>query len=586
MVRVMNEKKSKRRDWVKNAAIIFLAIMLILTFFSNTIMNYSLPEVAVQYVQSGSITSQVRGTGTVESDDPYEVKIQESRKISSVVVKEGQEVQKGDVLFTLEDTESEELKAARADLEAKQEALQDAQDGLNDAWDAYYTGMLVGEIREEDIQAANGNVSATVYRQQITDAQNAMKPLEEKKAELEQQIQDIDTQIALEGGLDSAADTRVPAAKQALENAQNSLTGTENALNNAQSNYDVKKAALDEAQKQVDVSPGDLANTQLEKAQKEFGDAEKALQDAKTARDNAQKARDDAQASYNSAVANQNARKGSQTAANLEVQKSYAEIELYNVQKQIDDAQKVLDDLLTLISHKHNLDTYQDAISDARKVVDKAEEEVVKAQEEVGKQEAKAIGATVKADISGTVSAIHIVAGNTSAPDMVLAELRPEGSGYTMSFSVTNDQAKTLTPGIQADLVNAWRYDNITVTLASIRPDTDNPSQQKKLVFNVTGNVAVGQSISVQVGDRSANYDMVVPNSAIREDSNGKFVLTITSKATPLSTRYTATRVDVDVVASDDTRSAITGGLYSYDYVITTSDIPVNAGQQVRLSGN
>ena len=39
----MNENVSKRRDWIKNVAIIFLAVMLVLTFFSNTIMNYSLP---------------------------------------------------------------------------------------------------------------------------------------------------------------------------------------------------------------------------------------------------------------------------------------------------------------------------------------------------------------------------------------------------------------------------------------------------------------------------------------------------------------------------------------------------------------
>ena len=55
---------------MKNAAIVFLTIMLILTFFSNTIMNYSLPEVATQYVQSGSITAKVRGTGNVEATDP------------------------------------------------------------------------------------------------------------------------------------------------------------------------------------------------------------------------------------------------------------------------------------------------------------------------------------------------------------------------------------------------------------------------------------------------------------------------------------------------------------------------------------
>ena len=95
----MNENGSKKREWVKTAAIIFLTVLLILTFFSNTIQNYSLPEVATQYVQSGTITAKIRGTGTIESGDPYEVKVTESRKVSSVAVKVGDTVQKGDILF-------------------------------------------------------------------------------------------------------------------------------------------------------------------------------------------------------------------------------------------------------------------------------------------------------------------------------------------------------------------------------------------------------------------------------------------------------------------------------------------------------
>ena len=59
----MNENGKKRREWVKTAAIIFLSVMLVLTFFSNTIMNYSLPEVATQYVESGTITAKIRGIG-------------------------------------------------------------------------------------------------------------------------------------------------------------------------------------------------------------------------------------------------------------------------------------------------------------------------------------------------------------------------------------------------------------------------------------------------------------------------------------------------------------------------------------------
>ena len=118
----MNEKKRNRREWVKTVAIIFLSVMLVLTFFSNTIMNYSLPEVAAQYIQSGTITAKVRGTGTVESGSLYNVKVTESRKVSSVEVRVGDTVAIGDVICSLADVESDELVAARDALDKAQEA--------------------------------------------------------------------------------------------------------------------------------------------------------------------------------------------------------------------------------------------------------------------------------------------------------------------------------------------------------------------------------------------------------------------------------------------------------------------------------
>ena len=109
----MTEQRVKNRGWVKNVAIIFLAVMLVLTFFSNTIMNASLPEAAVQYVQSGSITTQIRGTGTITAKEVYEVKTTTSRKVQSVLVTKDLEVKVGDVLLILaagEGTETDELK--------------------------------------------------------------------------------------------------------------------------------------------------------------------------------------------------------------------------------------------------------------------------------------------------------------------------------------------------------------------------------------------------------------------------------------------------------------------------------------------
>ncbi len=58
----INEKNTIKikKDVIKNIAIIFLSVMLILTFFSNSIMNKSLPEVATKYIQAATITSRKR----------------------------------------------------------------------------------------------------------------------------------------------------------------------------------------------------------------------------------------------------------------------------------------------------------------------------------------------------------------------------------------------------------------------------------------------------------------------------------------------------------------------------------------------
>ena len=107
----------KRREWVKTVAIIFLAVLLVLTFFSNTIMNASLPEVATQQVTQGTINAKIRASGTIAANETYNVKLTQTRKIESVKCKVGQAVNAGDVLFVLEAQGSDELKQAKTDLE-------------------------------------------------------------------------------------------------------------------------------------------------------------------------------------------------------------------------------------------------------------------------------------------------------------------------------------------------------------------------------------------------------------------------------------------------------------------------------------
>ncbi len=134
-------------------------------------------------------------------------------------------------------------------------------------------------------------------------------------------------------------------------------------------------------------------------------------------------------------------------------------------------------------------------------------------------------------------------------------------------------------------MTNYYWGNDITATLEQITADPESGGQKKLLIFRITGDVDAGTNLSLSIGQRSANFDSIVPKSAIREDANGKFVLVVTSKNTPLGNRYTATRADVQVLAEDDTSAAVSG-LASNDYVITTASKPLSPGSQVRMVDN
>lgn len=571
----MNENGGKkRREWVKNAAIIFLSVMLVLTFFSNTFMNYSLPEVAAQYVQSGTITAKIRGTGTVESGNPYNVKIAETRTISSVLVKTGDKVEKGAPLLLLEDKESKELT--------------DAQAALDKAMLDFELALLSGDISNSAFQnVQNGNVSSlNTYQSRIVAAEAEIDKWQKQVDEATTAINQLKTaQVNVDAG--GAPDTsseqnKVNVAQAALnsdeikiakdkisewqaaqatcqatidkynENIASSVSGngfvnqvTEDEYRLAVQNRDQYQSLINERQAFINNNP-DKVKAYDEKV-KALADANKALTEK------------------------QNSKTNSTNSLTVQTQNWQTELDKRNIQ--LKAAQDTKAQLLKDISTELNLDYQLDSLK--------------KQRDDIAKLQENAVGASIEAPISGTITSVTVKAGDEAQPDTALVTMQPEGKGFTMSFSVTNDQAKRLSVGDKADLVNSWRYSDMDITLASIKPDTTDPGQKKLLTFDITGDeVTPGQSLNVSVGQKSANYDLIVPNSAIREDSNGKFILIVESKSSPLGNRYVATRVDVEVLASDDTQSAVSGALYGYEFVITTSTQPVEAGKLVRLANN
>ncbi|MBS1407305.1 MAG: biotin/lipoyl-binding protein [Oscillospiraceae bacterium] len=626
------ETNVKKREWVKTVAIIFLAVMLVLTFFSNTIMNHSLPEVATANVTSGTINAKIRGQGTVSANETYDVTIKQTRKVASIKVKAGQEVAAGDVLFTLEAEESDELKQAQTDLESmelnyEKSLIAASTEAARENREVQKLQETYNDLLAQYHQYSNKDASQIAKEKAAADAK-----LKELQADSKAAQSDYEARVAEKTELESeAAELKTHIASlKAVMGKQEEIIAAQNTLYQDQIRYlnDYNRLMeLAGQNPQVAMSyaryPEQFANMLTEQ------DLAGTTGDSKTADPKLARAQQIAtayttltkdQSDIDSLTAERDNMiydiDGVRDYSQVESEYRYAYNEYDAVKRELDsfdsetsrlkklaedaaqaviDQQEVVDKLASagtladqVKSAKQALEDkiFEQSLSDgssldleaAKKAIDEKKADIEKLTQNADETE-------VKAKVAGTVSNIAITAGSNANAETPLITLNLTDRGYTVKISVTNDQAKKVRVGDNAELVNYWYGGDIQATLENITNDPQNPGKGRLLVFRLTGDVEPDTNLTLSIGQKSANYDCIVPNSAVRTDSNGTFVLAITVKSSPLGNRYTATRVDVQELAKDDTNTAVTG-LSSGDFVITTSTKPIEAGTQVRLVDN
>lgn len=684
----MGDKASKRRAWVKNIAIIFLIIMLILTFFSNTIMNYSLPEVAAQYAKYGSITSSIQASGSVSAVSTYKVYIEETRIIESIAVRTGDTVNKGDLLFTLEKTESGELKTANEELEAAKETLEKLETEYEkylinkspEYSDSYTTlKKALDEYNKAVAEASEIDALTSEYKKALSEKEAADEKVSRIQKELGKitetdleydnialKLSQAKNQLATLEIQKNNAEQNMKTAEAALEAYKGSLTQAESYLTSIKEkqsklesvkeryrSLDDMTAKLEELKKELEAltpetADGDAAgtvsdayvsklaeyNSQLlmvnrakedlaidgyyyvdssstasliyeltnmaytvQNAQNSYDNVSSSQKQAETYYENAKSAYDTVSKEYTEAEAEVKRLTDSQSSSVLNDDLKIAQDILKTAEKTLSEAEEKLN---TAESSKKNIDllkeTYEslkksyekDSMlekytdSDMQKEISKQKDVVTEKEEAVEKLKEKESGSTeVYSKVNGTVASISCYAGETVDRETVLCNLEITDQGYTVDVTVTADQAKRLKTGDAVTVQNNW-YTNAEATITSIKTDPSNPSTSRIVTLLVTGNVSAGQSMTFSLGERTTSYQTTVPNSAIYEDNNGKFVLSVEVKASPLGNRYIARRVEVEVVSADETSSAVSG-LTGSEFVITSSTKPIADGQQVKL---
>lgn len=545
--------KAKNRAWVKWAATGFLVVMLLLTFFSNTIRNHSLPQVSTQRVTSGTITPELTGGGQTESAGLTQVEAPASGVVTGVLASTGDKVEKGQVILTVALRDDGTLAQCSAQLAAAESEYESA---------LLRAGVTQGSSESAQLQQLKNNLSAAESRL----AQR--KAYESERTALEQSLEEAEARYT-QARKNYDAATGDAAAAQAA--AERNLEDAKAAQVNAQVNESYYRELCTADPSEENQALYGESSAMLAQANRTVLDCENALFAAR------------------------------QTLTALEreyePELTAAESTLAQAQRELETLDAEYAELPDLLSCENDLLAAQAALADfndslsanmvSRQLEDKAlkekEEQILTLRKELQQLEDALGQQEITALCSGILRDFSWNQNDSFTSGQALASLDPVSGEYTVRFAVTLEESRQVQPGIEASITNGERLD-AQVVLKQITPSESDPTGRRDLVFSVTGgDVSAGMYLNLSIMLPSTKYDTVVPNSALYRDSLGDFVYVVDSTSSAAGTRTSVRRITVEALESDSRYTAVRGDLTDRDYVVTLSNAPLKDGQSVRL---
>ena len=533
----------KERTWAKWAFLVFFAIIGLLTFFSGTIRNLTLPQITVKPVTAGSITPVVSGAGVTEAGDETELPAERLGIVTERLVQAGDQVEAGAVLLRVEYTDDWTLAALEAQLEQQQTSYEEAKLTASISTDS-------GAWSEYQI-LKNNLAEAQARQSRCKEYSSKRKALDSRLSAAEKTLTQAQT------AFHAAVDGPAAEAEQAGQDLEAALRQQEI----AQTNYDYYAEAEPESEACA------AAKTALEEANAAVLACQNRKYEADTAlaslRAQYQPPVDAAQAALDE----------------LKAQSSALEMDYAGCTDETACENAVL-------SAKSALSSYYDRQANAKVQDELTAARLTAMETEIGKTEqaiadlaAKLGEREIAAPAAGIVRSIR--EKDEFGPEETLLTLLSD-EAFTLRFSVSLADAALLKLGNEARITN--QNGGSRAVLTAMEPDKNDPTNQKTLLFSVTGeNAAPAQFLTLAIPLETTKHDRVVPNAAVWQDSVGAFVYVVETKTTPLGSRSKVRRVDVEVLRRDDGYTAVNGELTSQDYVVILSSAPLSDGQSVRF---
>lgn len=610
----MADKKKKNRKWVMKAIIGFVAVLLLLTFFSNTIMNMTIPKVIGAYAVRGNLSYTNSATGVIEVENKVTIKGLDGREVDEICLSNYDYVEPGDVILTLKTAEdSEELKTLRetlttlertAEYEAREpnshdystytESITSAEQSLAQANET----LTAVQNRDAVIAAANNVINtnqplAVALEAEVSAASSTLEDLKAQIDAIDAQLEQLETNInvfvvlgtptptpvdpaapivaagrPIKGDPDDSTDPAEPSDTQAAEpsdtepsQAEPSQTEPSETASPTPTSTPTPEptplpdtSSIDElcAQRDELTNQRLLLENQLASAQQRLDDAAGRLAEVNGVIESAQSEIETAEALPSL---------------------SEAQASVTSAQNSLNTAQRNYSE--ALINDGISADKAQDAIDDRNLEIEETRQKIadIEAAMEVTKIVATESGFIFDMNVSNGDSLDAKTAVCTIIPDESVREC-------SVTFSFSAKVASNFYVGMRLTCDSYW-IDNVEIV--NIKPNPDNPREERLVKCSVGSNAYPGESITVIADRANSDYDHVISSSAINEDNSGTFVYVIESSSGPLGDKYTVRRVDVTVEATDGSMSAISSDKLGDNMIVIRSEEPLHDGDRVRL---
>jgi len=443
-----------------------------------------------------------------------------------------------------------------------------------------------------------------------------------------------------------ALDEAKSAANEAIENARysyeqarsNAQKSIDNAVKNAEAALASAKTALEEtkatqdrnvqsAESKPDATDEDVEwakyqrDTAVAKAEKQVSDAQANLDEAKSAGlpDDVARAYDswqstvtkqnakiaDAQTAYNDAVSDYNdalaGRKLLEQQAVVSAQNSVnsAQKSLNNAKRSLEDSGQNIDDQLlsaarSVSSAQRSLEQAQRDAADKERTAENSKTQtsidIITQRSNVASlkktvaslEEIIAMDGKVLAPIDAVVQTVSKT-GKTQ-DKVAAATLSRNDTGFRFEAKTDANTAEGLALGDWGQL--SYKSDGASQRVRGTVTDigaADGDGNSLILVSVPAGTYPAGASGTLTITRSSERQNTCLPVSALRSDSDGDYVFVAKEKKTVTGVEYTASRVDVTILARDSSLVSVQSGLARDDMVITSVNKPIEEGDRVRL---